>query len=122
MLVGLVCLFVVTVDVEAKISEVVLADLDFEHFIDNGQDVMERPNGLEWDSSWRTEDSAGGGQDQGVFNGCDRDAAIVKSRRENTVVAADDAGGSRRLPIGVKNLADVIPFGQIHNHEGFSIG
>ena len=109
----------VSVDVGAKVSEVILADLAFEDLIDHREKVMERADGLEWRGSWRTEDAARGSQHHRVFDSSDGNAALVKNGRQEAVVVVDHAG-ARRLPIRVENLADVIGFGQIHDHEGFS--
>src|SRR5690349_9532996 len=100
---------------ELEIAEVVLADVELKHFIDHGQQVMQRSNGLERNGIRRPENTARCGQDQGVFDGCDRYTAIIKNSGEETIIATDNAGGSRCAAIDVENLADVIVFGDLHD-------
>ena len=109
---------------ELEIAEVILADVESKHLVDDRLQVMERANRLEGDGVGRSEDAARCGQKQGVFDSNERDAAIVKSGRKETIIAADDAGSARGAAIGVKNLRDVIVFGDLHDMSPreFSLG
>ena len=98
------------IDVELEVTEVILADAELEYLVDDRQQVIERPNRLERNGVGRAEDAARCGQEQGVFDGSDGHAAIIKNSREETIIATDNAGGSRRATIGIQNLADVIDF------------
>ena len=104
-----------SIDVEPEVAEVILADVELKNLVDDRQQVIQRPNRLERNSVGRAEETAGCGQDQGVFDGRDRDAAIIKHGRKETIIAADRAGRSRRSSIGVEDLADVILFGDLHD-------
>ena len=103
-----------TFDFELDIAEVILADVEFQHFIDDRQQVVERAYRLQQRRIGRPDDAAAACQDQGIFNGKQRNAAIVESGSEAAVVRADDAGDTRRLSIGVEKPADVFVFGDIH--------
>ena len=100
---------------ELEIAEVILADLELKHFIDDRQQVIQRSNGLEQNGIGRPEDAARCSQEHGVFDGSERDAPGIKSSREETIMATDCAGGSRHTAIGIENLADVILFGDLHD-------
>ena len=109
---------------ELEIAEVILADVELKDLVDNRQQVIERPNRLERNGVGRSEDTARCGQEDGVFDGSERAAAIIKGGREETIIATDNAGGSRCAAIGVKHLADVILFGDLHDFlpQSFSLG
>ena len=112
-----------SVDMELEIAEVILADVELKHFIDDRQQVMQRSNGLERNGIRRPEDTARCGQEQGVFDGRDRHTVIIKNSGEAPIIATDNAGGSGRAAIGVENLADVIGFGDLHDFVSrFSLG
>ena len=98
-----------------KVAEVVLADAELKYFVNNGQQVMQRPNRLERNGVGRAKDAARGRQHERVFDGGRRNATIIKSSREETIIAMNNASGSRRSTIGVENLADVILFGNLHD-------
>ena len=84
-----------SMDVELEISEVVLTDVELKHFVNDREQVIQRANGLERNSIGRAEEAARGGQGQCVFDGCHRHATIIKNRCEETIVATNNASGSR---------------------------
>jgi hypothetical protein len=103
-----------SIDVELKVTEVVLADAELKDFVNHWKQVMQRPDGLERNSVRRAEDPARGGQDQGVFDDSERYVAIIKSSGQQTVVAPDGTRGCWYSPIRVEDLANVIGFGDFH--------
>lgn len=100
---------------ELEIVEVILADVESKDFVDDGQQIMQRPNRLEGNGVGRSEDTARCGQKQGVFDSKERDAAIIKSGGKETIIAANRTGGTGRAAIGIEKLADVIFFGYLHD-------
>ena len=103
------------IDVELKVAEVILADAELEHFVDDRKQVMKRTDWLERNGVGRAEDAARGRQHERVFDGRQRNATIIKSRCQYTITATDSGGGSRSPTIGVENVADVILFGDVHD-------
>jgi hypothetical protein len=101
--------------VELKVAEVILADAELEHFVDDRKQVMKRTDGLERNGVGKAEDAARGCQHKRVFDGRHRDVTIIKSRCQYTITATDSTGGTRRSAISVENLADVILFGDLHD-------
>ena len=103
------------VDTKAEVAEIVLADVELADLVDNGNQVVERANGLEHSGVRMAEDTARGSQDEGVFHDQHGHAAIVKSRRKEAIVAADNASGSWRTAIRFENPADIILLGDFHD-------
>jgi hypothetical protein len=108
------------IDFELEIAEVIGSDEKGKDFINDRQQVMERADGLEPGCIWRTEDAACGGQDQGVFDSRERNAAIIKRSRQNAVIAAEDSGGSGHAAIGFQDFADVIALREFGLHGRIS--
>ena len=81
------------IDFELEIAVVILADRDRTHFIDKRHDVMKRAHGLEDGRIGRTDKAPGSSEEQRVFDGEERDATIIESRREKPIVTADAWSG-----------------------------
>ena len=107
-------LLVDAVDTKAEVTEIVLTDMEVADLVDNGNQVVERADGLKRGIR-PAEDAARGSQDEGVFHDEHRHAAIVKIRRKETIVTADNASGSGRTAVRFKNPADIILFGDLHD-------
>lgn len=103
------------VDTKAEVAKIVLADVEVEDLIDNGDQVVERANGLKRGGVRMAEDAARSSQDEGVFHDEHRHAALVEIRRKETIVAADNASGSGRTAVRFENPADIILLGDLHD-------
>jgi hypothetical protein len=99
--------------VELKVAEVILADAELEHFVDDRKQVMKRPDGLERNGIGRAEDAARGCQHERILDGRHGNGTIIKSRRQYTITATNSGGGSRSPTVGVENFSDVILFGDV---------
>jgi len=64
-------------DLAAEVSEVILADGELEHLVEEGDKVSQRANGAQRRSLGGAEEPAGGGQHQGVFHGLQGHSAGV---------------------------------------------
>src|SRR5438552_1674402 len=78
------------VDTKAEVAEIVLADVELADLVDNGNQIVERSNGLKHGGVRSTEDTTRGRQKERVFDNDGRDATIIEIRREETIVAADN--------------------------------
>ena len=103
------------VDTKAEVTEIVLTDMEVADLVDNGNQVVERADGLKRGGIRPTEDAARGSQEERVFHDDGRHAAIVKIRRKETIVEADHASDSGRTAIRFENLADIILLGDFHD-------
>lgn len=105
------------VDLELKAAEVVRRDTGAENVLDDWEQVIQGANGLErWRMGW-TGDTAGGSENERIFDGRQGDTAIVEFCGKKPIVAMDNAGSCRRSAIGVKNDADVIDLWDVHGGE-----
>ena len=107
------------IDSEAEIAVVVLADVELKDLIDHRHHVIERAYGLKRRSIGRPEDASRSGQDEGIFDDEQWDAAIVKSGGQVPVVGTDGAGGSGCAAIRIEELADVFV---LRFHDGLRLG
>ena len=103
------------IETKAKITKIVLTDVEAADLVDNGNQVVERADGLKRGGIRPTEDAARGSQEERVFHDGGRHAAIVKIRRKETIVEADHASDSGRPAIGFENPADIILPGDFHD-------
>jgi hypothetical protein len=110
-----VLLLVDAFELKAEIAKIVLTDVEVADLVDNGDQVVERTDGLKRGGIRPTEDAARGSQDESVFHDEHRDATIVEICRKETIVAADHASGSGRTAIRFENPADIILFGDFHD-------
>ena len=103
------------VETKAEVAEIVLTDVEAADLVNNRDQIVERANGLKRGGVRMAEDTARGSQDEGVFHDEHGHAAIVKSRRKEAIVAADNASGSGRKAIRFENPADIILSGNLHD-------
>ena len=91
-----------------KVLEVVIADLEFLHFVDDGLEVREGTYGSQGRGVGGAQQPAGGSKEQGVFDGLQWDSSVVQLSGQQTVLATDVSRGPRRLAVGVEDPADII--------------
>ena len=106
------------IDFELEVTVIILADADLKHFINDRQYVIQRAHGLERRGIQRTDDATRGSKDECIFDDDQRNAAIIKSCGEESIIAAEGAGGSGRMAIRIENVADVILLVGLFFHEG----
>ena len=75
--------------------------------VDDGQDVVERGDGVEGWSVGRSECSASGDEGEGVVDGLEGDAAVVEFCRECAIGFAELSEGSGCLPVEVEDALDI---------------
>ena len=91
-----------------KVLEVVIADLEFLHFVDDGLEVREGTYGSQGRGVGGAQQPAGGSKEQGVFDGLQWDSSVVQLSGQQTVLATDVSRGPRGLAVGVEDLADIL--------------
>ena len=101
-----------------EVLEVVIAYLEFLHFVDDGLEVRERTHGSQGRSVGGSQQSACCGKDQGVFNGLQGDRQVVQRSGHQTVLVTDISRGPRRLAVGVEDFADILfPAAMVRFHS-----
>jgi hypothetical protein len=78
-----------------------------EEGVDDGAEVVEGGDGVEGRELWAAEGSAGDGEDEGVGDGGEGDAAVMEFSCEATVASANAAGGTRGEAVEVEDALDV---------------
>ena len=107
------------IDFELEVAVVVLTDAEGKDLIDDRHHVVKRAHRLEYGRIGRTDDAPRSGQNERIFDGRQRDATIIESCGQETIVAADKACRSRHAAVGIQNLADVIVFREGLLHDRF---
>ncbi len=75
--------------------------------VDDGQDVVERGDGVERWSAWGPEGSPSGDEGEGVVDRLEGDAAVVELCRESAIRLSEQSEGSRRMAVGIEDVLDI---------------
>lgn len=92
----------------ADVVVVILGEVGKEDLVDDREEVGERTNGWEgWCVGW-AEGAPDGGEEQGVGDGKERDAAVEELRSQEPIGASHHAQGAGRGAIELEKLTDVV--------------
>ena len=91
-----------------KVLEVVIADLEFLHFVDDGLEVREGTYGSQGRGVGGAQQPAGGSKEQGVFDGLQWDSSVVQLSGQQTVLTTNASRSAWSLAVGIENLANIV--------------
>jgi hypothetical protein len=75
--------------------------------VDDGQDVVERGDGVEGWGVLGSECSPGGDERKGVLDRAEGDTAVVELCRESAICLSELPEGSRGMAVGVEDALDI---------------
>ena len=92
----------------SEIVEVVLADRQGEDFIDHRREVSQGANGGQGRRVVGAEETAGGGENERVFDGNQWHSSLVKCSSNEAVMPADGSCCARSFTISIQDDTDIL--------------